>query len=51
MSIYEKLTANIRLYGKILKAFPLMRNETKMPTATQHCAEVPARELKNTKKK
>ena len=29
MSIYEKLTANIRLYGKILKAFPLMRNEAK----------------------
>ena len=28
-SIYEKLTANIRLYGKILKAFPRMRNETK----------------------
>ena len=29
MSIYEKLTANIRLYGKILKAFPLMKNEAK----------------------
>ena len=27
--IYEKLTANIRLYGKILKAFPLMKNEAK----------------------
>ena len=32
--IYDKLTANIILNGEKLKAFPLVRNKTRVPTFT-----------------
>ena len=33
-AIYDKHTANIILYGEKLKAFPLVRNKTRVPTFT-----------------
>ena len=33
-AIYDKLTANIIFNGEKLKAFPLVRNNTRVPTLT-----------------
>jgi len=33
-AIYDKLTANIIFNGEKLKAFPLVRNKTRVPTLT-----------------
>ena len=33
-AIYDKPTANIILNGEKLKAFPIVRNETRVPTLT-----------------
>ena len=53
-AIYDKPTANIILNGKKLKAFPKIRNNTRMPTLTtfiQHSFRSPSHGNQRRKRK